>query len=220
MKKFLLLCVLFPLFVHSQTTEQKTKFGVGVGYSLNTAIENSVHPVELLIQYRATQHHSFYLDLPIYISNKEGYDRKTEGTLSYDVINKLYGVGIGYTYSKLFCPNFYGFVGIGFEYMYTKDREESYEDDSYRENISIKYAYSRKRIDAYSLLPQLGLRYVLGPVEAEVKYKLYISRIKEAEYAYEKRIWKESTSSSYTLYPVLHKTSIQNAVSFSLSYFF
>ena len=222
MKKILLLCILFPLFVHSQTAEHVKKFGIGVGYSLNTAIDNSIHPIELLIQYRATQNHSFYLDIPIYIVDKKEdcYDEEYSILVDGDGIDNLWGIGIGYTYSKPLYSNFYGFIGIGFEYQHCKDKEKIYKDFSENEFVSIlEYRYSNKK-DAYSVLPQLGLRYVLGPIEAELKYKLYISRIRDARYVYEERINDGGFQIPTHRRPIYHGNSIRNTVSFSISYFF
>ena len=211
MKKILLLCILFPLFVHSQTAEHVKKFGIGVGYSLNTAIDNSIHPIELLIQYRATQNHSFQEDC---------YDEEYSILVDGDGIDNLWGIGIGYTYSKPLYSNFYGFIGIGFEYQHCKDKEKIYKDFSKEEFVYISdYHYGNKK-DAYSVLPQLGLRYVLGSIEVEVKYKLYLSRVRDARYVYEEVIDYEGFQSPTHRRPIYHGNSIRNTVSFSISYFF
>ena len=229
MKKLFLLglvIAMIPIFAYSQSSgkaEKTNRFGIGVGYSFNNLFGDSIHPVELTFKYKINEKHAVYLNVPFRLSKKSSNFNyslsSSEGNMN--ARNNLYGIGGGYDYNVPVCTHLEGFVGIGFEYLHldilTKNNLlTKNEKNEVIHNSHYKYSNNRK---AYSLLPQMGLRYTIGHFETEVRYKLYMAKIRDTMDEYE--IFEVPVvGESRTYRAPINETKLQGALSFNISYFF
>lgn len=215
------LLLLIPLMAYSQSENKENKFGIGVGYSFNSVLD-SMRPFEVVLKYRLKDRHTFYLNVPFQISRKHKDLSNKNYKAEHWKRKSAYGAGCGYDYAIPISSNLSGFVGVGFEYIHFKDQFHGYMATT--DNTSFPSVYKAHwktyvKKNAYSLLPSVGVRYSIGHWEAEMKYKLYISRIKEDTDDY--YMMDEGTGSSFWSVPYPeYETSSVGVLSFYLTYFF
>lgn len=224
MKKIMFLLLLIPVIAYSQSEnkeKKQNKFGIGVGYSFNNVFGDSIHPFEIVLKYRLKDRHTFYLNVPFQISRKHKDLSNEDRNAEYWKRKKVYGIGGGYDYTIPITSNFSGFVGLGFEYTYYKDLFKGYTATTENTISPVYKAHWETFVkkNAYSLLPSAGVQYSIGHWEAEMRYKLYVSKIKEKTDDY--YLMDEGSGSSYWSTPYLdYETSCIGVLSFYLTYFF
>lgn len=215
------LLLLIPVIAYSQSEnkeKKQNKFGIGVGYSFNSVLGDSIHPFEIVLKYRLKDRHTFYLNVPFQISRKHKDLSSENQNAEHWKQKNVYGVGGGYDYTIPITSNFSGFVGLGFEYTYFKDQFKGYTE---RTETPVYKAHWKAFVkkNAYSLLPSTGVRYSIGHWEAEMRYKLYVSKIKEDTDDY--YLIGEGPGFSYLSSPYTdNETSCVGVLSFYLTYFF
>lgn len=227
MKKLFLLglvIAMIPIFAYSQSSgkaEKTNRFGIGVGYSFNNLFGDSIHPVELTFKYKINEKHSVYLNVPFRLSKKSSNNSDENNTIDWSERNDLYGIGGGYDYSVPVCTHLEGFVGIGFEYLHLNNHRKgnvlvtNSENEIIRKSHS-KFSHNKK---AYSLLPQMGIKYTIGHFETEMRYKVYISKTRETQKEVETFEIPFIDESTAFVFPI-NETKLQGALSFNISYFF
>lgn len=227
MKKLFLLglvIAMIPIFAYSQSSgkaDKTNRFGIGVGYSFNNLLGDSIHPVELTFKYKINEKHSVYLNVPFRLSKKSSNNSDENNTIDWSERNDLYGIGGGYDYSVPVCTHLEGFVGIGFEYLHLNNHRKgnvlvtNSENEIIRKSHS-KFSHNKK---AYSLLPQMGIKYTIGHFETEMRYKVYISKTRETQKEVETFEIPFIDESTDFVFPI-NETKLQGALSFNISYFF
>lgn len=224
MKKIMFLLLLIPVIAYSQSEnkeKKQNKFGIGVGYSFNNVFGDSIHPFEIVLKYRLKDRHTFYLNVPFQISRKHKDLSNEDHNAEHWKRKNVYGIGGGYDYTIPITSNFSGFVGLGFEYTYYKDLFKGYTATTENTISPVYKAHWETFVkkNAYSLLPSAGVQYSIGHWEAEMRYKLYVSKIKEKTDDY--YLMDEGSGSSYWSTPYLdYETSCIGVLSFYLTYFF
>lgn len=212
MKKIVFALLMLPLFLSAE--EKENKFGIGIGYRTHAAMSDDAHPVELNLQYRLKDRHTFSLEIPFWLKHQK-YLHDPAYNSYVQSSNYIVGVGIGYDYGIPIKNNFYAFGGAGIEYLHAANNkitdmhyilEDGEEVDSYEKD--------KKRGNAYSLTPNVGLRYCYKHIQAEIKYTLHVSYMFGKEDMYQGDIHG-------TVYPdKLKEWNLNGGFAFSLSYLF
>lgn len=192
---------LFPAYAQGQDGEDTSfkKFGVGIGYgyrSLMMILDNkpmndlctNLHPMELSFQYRPDQRQIFYATIPWMLDTRSkihnGYHdyivTEHPNPCPYDNQKTyIYGLDIGYNYIVIDYKKFLFFAGIGIGFQRYKC--ESIHDTLFEENFPLferDKLVSDIKTDAYSILPQAGIRYEWKRIGLELKYRFYITKKK------------------------------------------
>lgn len=216
MKRIILFLLLFPFWTIAQ--EKENKWGIGIGYKTNTAVADSIHPIELSLQYRIQNRHTVYLNIPFRIKHynytenpdmEERYQRKD------NKCEDIIGVGIGYNYGIPIKFDFSAFGGIGLEYLFYSKKKGAnllYEmDDPEHTGVYLK-AHQKK--NAYSVIPHIGARYFYKHIQAEIKYSLYMSFISG------KMDYEVNVGAFYSPPANRYEWIVNGGFTFSLAYFF
>lgn len=104
MKKITLSLLLFISFMGYAQTEQpsqKHKFGVGLGYNINSVMDDSIRPVEISLRYRINDKHTLQLYVPFLKQNHSFRSEVPSFHLVQTVLDtqkNALGIGIGYDY--------------------------------------------------------------------------------------------------------------------------
>ncbi len=188
----LLLFISFFVFTatsaQTPNTEESSfrKYGIGVGYGFNSPLNEDLHPFEVSLQYRPNTRHTIYLTIPFLKKQEEhasGTPYTTGDNVGWSVINMndyLWGIELGYHYSMLNYRGISLFAGAGLSYQSLDSETHSYGWTNYlfltdRPHPSYHLSTSGKEVNAYSFVPQAGLKYTWKGISVEFKYKPWFS---------------------------------------------
>ncbi len=223
----LLFLLLHPCIGFAQTNSSVNfkKFGVGIGYSSNFVVVDSIRPVEISLRYRIGNKHTLQFYTPL--SYKKSSIRNSDDTRK----QTLWGFGLGYDYT-LYNHSFLDFfIGINASYQRFENRIDSHifydrelYDGSFVLTESIYYYWDR--VKGAIISPHVGVRFkinrrviveprinILMPILSKNSYSFYKTRNPQNESSW-------STWESFYLDKNKKEFDIQSGGSIYLYYIF
>ncbi len=183
----LLFLLLLPCtgFAQANSSADFKKFGIGIGYSFRSFMNDSIRPVELSLRYRVNENHTFRIYAPIRLN------RYKQQATEYSYIDApfkdgkstkhLFGVGLMYDYAFHWKSDFYWIMGVGGDFQWMKSRNfRNFAVTNVNEQLN---RISEWKIDhnAYNFYPLVGIRYAYDKFGIEAYYKLQFSMMKVTE---------------------------------------
>lgn len=188
-RAFFLFLLIFPVLGFAQTNQPADlkRIGVGIGYSFNSVMSDSIRPVELSLRYRINDRHTLQLYAPVAM-NKRTIDNAIVNTHK----KKLFGVGLGYDYT-LYNYSFLDFlVGINASYQWYESRRDWHsiynrdlDDGAFVETESIYYYWDK--VKGMIISPNVGLRFSINSrVMIEPRINVLVSVLHKNSYSFYK----------------------------------
>ncbi len=178
------------------------KIGIGVGYGYRPFVYEGIskdlvdditpglNPVEISFLYRLSPRHGFYFTIPWMIRTTSNVnDRFHSAFLDKSYVDcqyddqkaYTYGFDAGYDFSFYRYKGLSAFAGLGIGYQrYVVDTEHNSMNDATLPPWENFISALNVTTNAYSLTPQVGLMYEWKCMALEVKYRLYVERLKSA----------------------------------------
>ena len=210
----LILFILLAFIGYTQTvkTTNQHKFGLGLGYNINSEIGDSIHPVEISLRYQLNNKLTIQLYAPL--SLKKSSIRNEDETRK----QTLYGIGIGYDYIVYSYTHFIFFAGLSTDYQWYQNRWDFHRVEPQRDWTY----YEWNKIKRINIKPNIGLRLSFDKIIIESKMNLFISRMNYEKYAYSFEIFPASRMESRSYFPEDKFSQLQIGInpSLNISYYF
>lgn len=222
-----LFLLIFPFLGFSQTYQPETfkRFGVGIGYSSQSVMSDSIRPVEFSLRYRINDRHTLQLYAPVAMSKR---------TIDDAIVNtqkkKLFGIGLGYDYT-VYNHSFLGFlIGFNASYQWYESRRDWHSiynrdlgDGSYVETESIYYYWDK--VKGMIISPNVGIRFSINRrVMIEPRMNVLISILHKNSYSFHQRrnTHESAWATGESFYPDkdIKEFEMQSGGSIHLYYYF
>lgn len=220
----LLFLLLLPCagFAQANSSADFKKFGVGIGYSSNSVIGDSIRPLELSLRYRINDRHILQLYAPL--SYKRSSIRDVDDTRK----ETLWGLGLGYDYTFYSHDHLDFFVGLSADYQWYQIRRDAYQkgpkysasSDSYYEVEETYYYWNKVRGGIIN--PNMGIRLSFGNIASEIAINIPLSKLRKEAYSFRKVIEPAARSTYEGLYPdnKINELKFSTNVSANIVYYF
>lgn len=226
-KPIFLLLVILPVLGFAQTNQSSDlkKIGIGIGYSFNSVMSDSIRPIELSLRYRINDRHTLQLYAPVAMNKR---------TIDDAIINthkkKLFGVGLGYDYTLYNCSFLDLLIGVNAGYQWYESRRDWHsiynsilDDGSYVEKESFYYYWDK--VKGIIISPNAGVRFSINSrVMIEPRINVLVSILNKNSHSfYKTRNTHESAWATWeSFYPDrdMKETAIQAGGSIHLYYIF
>lgn len=182
-----LFLLIFPVLGFAQTNQLSDlkKIGVGIGYSFNSVMSDSIRPVEFSLRYRINDRHTLQLYAPVAMSKR---------TIDNAIVNtqkkKLFGIGLGYDYTVYNHSFLDFFIGLNASYQWYESRRDWHStynrdlgDGSYVETESIYYYWDK--VKGMIISPNIGVRFSINRrIMIEPRMNVQLSILHKNSYSF------------------------------------
>lgn len=236
--KLTLLFIFVTSFLYAQYDyyyyDDVPMFGLGVGYTFKSIVDDDVRPFEVSFRYRINSEHMLQLYLP-FMQQDDLYKSKGHPDMelietSLDTKKRLYGIGVDYDYALQSYMSLDFVIGLRMEYQLYKYRTNlinNYTESDLKLNESFDATdliYRNKKTSNFIVSPNVGFRLRLNRFFIDAKFLTSMLSIRgDVDNRIETRKDLQSniiSNSEEWTDDISNKFKLKPTVMMSMSYFF